>query len=100
MLFGLCEVPGCVHYRGQPNQRPRANGEPHPGFKSMIGQRVGKLKVVARAPNQKGNACWQCRCDCGELCVVQGIMLREVLRQGRSYGCLKCRGKTGRRATG
>lgn len=54
----------------------------------LVGQRFGKLVVVSRAETlSKGNARWNCVCDCGGTTTVQG----GTIRTGRqlSCGCLQ-----------
>lgn len=54
----------------------------------MIGQRIGRLTVIAREPNGvKDDARWECRCDCGVHIIVSGQHLRRGQRQ--SCGCLR-----------
>ena len=44
----------------------------------MVGQRIGKLTVLARAENSKGgSARWLCKCDCGNEKIVRGNNLRS-----------------------
>ncbi len=55
---------------------------------SLIGQRFGRLKVIA----DYGISKWQtstviCLCDCGEQKIVEGYLLRNG--QVRSCGCLR-----------
>jgi hypothetical protein len=53
---------------------------------NLVGQRFGRLTVVARAPNSKiREARWHCRCDCGGSTVSKGRALRAGLSQ--SCGC-------------
>lgn len=52
----------------------------------LMGQRFGKLRVVARAPNRGANnnvAVWVCACDCGAIASV----VAGNLRGGRSLSC-------------
>lgn len=63
--------------------------------KDRIGQRVGRLLVLARAASQPEKdsirACWLCQCDCGNTIIVTGASLNKGA-QGkggtRSCGCL------------
>ncbi len=56
----------------------------HPKLINRIGERYGMLTVVERAGNTSwGNAKWLCKCDCGELRIVQG----GNLRSGNSTNC-------------
>lgn len=45
-------------------------------LKDLAGQRFGRLLVVARAENYKTAAQWSCRCECGNVKVIQGYSLR------------------------
>lgn len=52
----------------------------------MTGQRFGRLTVIDRAENDRKNqACWRCRCDCGNVTVVAGARLRRGTT--KSCGC-------------
>lgn len=55
-------------------------------LKSMIGQRVGRLRVISQAPSRGGRAHWRCICDCGEETVAAGKNLRT--QNTKSCGCL------------
>jgi len=57
----------------------------------MTGVRVGKLLVIARAPNKNATACWKCRCDCKRIVVTYGYTLRQAQRRGKELCCQKCR---------
>lgn len=53
----------------------------------ITGQKFGRLTVIKREQNDKGNrTMWSCICDCGNKCIVSG----NHLRQGhtKSCGCL------------
>lgn len=51
---------------------------------NLLGQRFGRLTVIARAPNTAdGRAVWECRCDCGSTKVVTAKMLRD----GKTSSC-------------
>lgn len=50
----------------------------------MMGLRVGRLTVIARAPGKaRGGARWLCACDCGQSKVADA----SNLRQGRTNSC-------------
>ncbi len=49
----------------------------------LTGQRFGRLTVVGRSFVRKGQLFWTCRCDCGNICDVQG----SSLRGGRTSSC-------------
>ena len=44
--------------------------------KDEIGNKYGKLTVIGRAENRNSQACWNCKCDCGNECIVRGAKLR------------------------
>lgn len=52
-----------------------------------MGQRFGKLTVIAPAPPQNHQTAWVCRCECGK----EKIVLAGNLRKGltRSCGCTR-----------
>lgn len=55
---------------------------------NLLGQKFGKLTVIAPAPSDKnGNAMWKCRCDCGKEIFAKGVRLRGGYVQ--SCGCLR-----------
>ena len=57
-------------------------------FKDMTGQRFGRLTVIERDLNNKGNgAYWLCKCDCGNIASVSGGNLRSG--STKSCGCLQ-----------
>ncbi len=68
---------------------------PNSTVKDRIGQRIGRLLVIARAASKSERdairACWLCQCDCGNTIVVTGASLNKG-QQGkggtRSCGCL------------
>ena len=53
----------------------------------MTGQRFGRLVIIDRAEDDKGNnAYWWCLCDCGNVTAVRGDKLRGGAT--KSCGCL------------
>lgn len=50
---------------------------------SLVGQRFGRLTVIARADNQGQHTCWLCLCDCGEKIVTHS----QSIREGRTQSC-------------
>ncbi|MEG5173313.1 recombinase family protein [Microcoleus sp. B3-D7] len=56
-------------------------------FINEIGQRYGKLTVIAEGENYRNDACWVCRCDCGSTVTVRGFSLRR--RDTKSCGCIQ-----------
>jgi hypothetical protein len=54
----------------------------------LVGQKFGRLLVVSRAGSDKrGEALWECECDCGAVTVVAGSNLRKG--RTKSCGCYK-----------
>lgn len=55
----------------------------------LIGNRYGKLTVLAKTPlrTESGNVIWECKCDCGNLCYVSTNHLQTGNTQ--SCGCLQ-----------
>jgi hypothetical protein len=69
---------GCV-------PRPRKPRTPSP--RDLTGKRFGRLVVVERLTRDRFNQwSWQCRCDCGNVHVSKGYVLREG--RCKSCGCL------------
>ena len=64
-------------------------GNPAPNVKDIIGQKFGRLTVIARHPVNSNDrkARWICKCDCGNEIVVTGKALRKGTTQ--SCGCLR-----------
>lgn len=54
----------------------------------LVGQRYGRLVVIAQAPTARYSR-WRCRCDCGAEVVVSAQLLRMGAAGTRSCGCLK-----------
>lgn len=51
----------------------------------LTGCRFDRLLVIHRAPNRNGRVAWMCRCDCGNVRIVQAANLRT--RNTKSCGC-------------
>jgi hypothetical protein len=65
-----------------------AFGKSPVNFLDITGQRFGHLTVVGRGGStQKGQARWECRCDCGQTFITNGQHLRSGHTQ--SCGCIK-----------
>ena len=61
-------------------------------FKSLVGQRFGKLIVLERVENNRfGHVCYKCQCDCGSITVVDANNLRNG--NTNSCGCIKSKGE-------
>jgi uncharacterized protein YerC len=58
-------------------------------FIDMAGRRIGRLRVISRAPetDERGQAKWNCRCECGVETIVRGLKLRQG--HTKSCGCLR-----------
>lgn len=52
----------------------------------LIGKRFGRLVVLARLPNIKGNTNWDCVCDCGRRVTATAV---KLLHGKESCGCLR-----------
>lgn len=50
---------------------------------NMLGQRFGKLKVVADLGYSRGATAWLCRCDCGSTVKTR----RQYLVKGKKTNC-------------
>lgn len=50
---------------------------------NLEGQRFGRLLVVRPAENHRGRTCWECRCDCGKICIVTA----HELKAGKTMSC-------------
>lgn len=57
--------------------------------KELIGERFGRLEVIeiSNKRDLSGNIYWKCRCDCGNIVIVQGRNLRNG--RTKSCGCYK-----------
>ena len=61
-------------------------------FKSLIGQKFGKLTVVERVENNRfGHVCYRCKCDCGGGAIVDSVNLKGG--HTNSCGCIKSKGE-------
>lgn len=50
---------------------------------NLLGQKYGRLTVIAEAPKQKGQTAWLCQCECGN----QKIISTRALRSGNTSSC-------------
>ena len=57
-------------------------------FNDLTGQKFGRLTVIERVENAKdGQACWLCKCECGN---TKRVKARDLRRGNtRSCGCLQ-----------
>lgn len=60
-------------------------------FKSLVGQRFGKLEVIERIENCRYGTQYKCKCDCGGIAIVSGNNLRKG--DTNSCGCIKSKGE-------
>lgn len=61
-------------------------------FKSLVGQRFGKLMVIERVENNRFNhVCYKCQCDCGGIAIVDSTNLKNG--NTTSCGCIKSKGE-------
>lgn len=61
-------------------------------LKNEIGNRYGTLVVIDKAESEKdGTARWKCQCDCGNIVIERGTLLRNG--QVSSCGCLRSKGE-------
>ena len=55
---------------------------------NIIGEKYGRLLVISRTENNKYNKpTWECLCDCGNIIIVNGNLLKN--KNTQSCGCLK-----------
>lgn len=74
LLKGKVKSCGCMKHRNK--------------AEDLIGKTFGRLKVIAREPNDKdGRAVWKCKCECGNETIVTGKRLLNS--STKSCGCLK-----------
>ena len=62
----------------------------------LTGQRFGKLVVISKnksekTPNGSTAIFWNCKCDCGNSCIIRGSSLKTKSTQ--SCGCIKSLGE-------
>ena len=56
--------------------------------KNLLNHKFGRLLVIKAEPSDKnGNACWLCRCNCGNHVIVTGARLQHGIT--KSCGCLR-----------
>lgn len=54
----------------------------------LVGKKFGRLTVVSRSDSDKhGKTRWNCICDCGIDCIINGSCLKSG--HTKSCGCLK-----------
>jgi hypothetical protein len=52
----------------------------------LTGERFGRLVVIERVPNNNKRVMWKCKCDCGNITIVDGAHLKDG--HTKSCGCL------------
>ena len=62
----------------------------------LTGQRFGKLIVISKnrskkTPNGSTAIFWNCKCDCGNTCIIRGNSLKT--KNSQSCGCIKSLGE-------
>lgn len=61
-------------------------------FKSLVGQRFGKLVAIERVANNRfDHICYRCKCDCGGGTIVDSTNLKNG--NTTSCGCIKSKGE-------
>lgn len=61
--------------------------KPHPYVKDISGQRFGRVLAIAYAGmNNSKHSVWNCLCDCGNYCQIEGTKLTQG--KTKSCGCL------------
>ena len=56
-------------------------------FIDLTGKNFGRLTVIERIYKKGNEWYWKCQCQCGNICEVRGVSLREGAT--KSCGCLK-----------
>ena len=56
-------------------------------LKNLIGNRYGRLVVIAKADPLNGHTRWMCKCDCGKECIVHKSSL--LSGNTKSCGCFR-----------
>lgn len=62
---------------------PKTNSRKGRRAEDISGQLFGKLTVLYRTENQKGRACWMCRCECG----TEKEYCSSELKGGKKTSC-------------
>ena len=58
--------------------------------KDLMGKKFNRLTVIEDTGKRKnGSVVWLCRCDCGNLCEINGGALTRTTHPTKSCGCLK-----------
>ena len=90
----LCECGNITYVVGQAlrtghTQTCGCGNHTSKNVKDILGQRFGKLVVLARSDKKTNsrNVYWDCRCDCGKIESIQGTFLNT----GKYQACSECR---------
>lgn len=54
---------------------------------SLVGETLGRLRVLAKAPSSSWHSKWICVCQCGTFCVRDGAYMRRDVKRGRVPSC-------------
>ena len=54
---------------------------------NLVGERFGRLAIIAPAESKHNRTRWVCQCDCGKQCIATGHSLRSGKKQ--SCNCLR-----------
>ena len=57
-----------------------------PKKENLIGQKYNRLTVINTAPSKNRRTYWECKCECGNICVVRADQLKNG--NTKSCGCL------------
>lgn len=57
-------------------------------IENLVGQRFGKLLIIALGNKRKGDICWLCYCECGNVKEVRAAALKHCKSGTKSCGCL------------
>jgi hypothetical protein len=57
-------------------------------FKDIVGNRYGRLIVIAKAEKRYDKTFWLCKCDCGNIKEIYGGSLTKKKKPTQSCGCL------------
>ena len=68
-------------------QKERAKAGTKKLIKDLVGQTFGELTVIKKSGHKGKNITWECKCNCGNLCIVSGGHLRSG--HTKSCGCIR-----------
>ena len=98
---GNTKTCGCSRKEANAKSGMARRGVPSGRLLDLTGLRFGRLVVISHAgKSEKGVHLWHCQCDCGNVVVIRGDVLRYG--QTKSCGCLakeihaeRCRSRKG-----